>query len=129
MSSLKKITIQGFKSIHNLNEFELTNLNVLIGANGSGKSNFIEFFKMLREMAEERLQSFTLNAGGGDGFFFNGPKETKKIFAELRFGLNGYRFEFTPRTDNTIYISKEEVRYFGGSGQGDWDVIGGNEKE
>ena len=50
-ASLKKITIKGFKSIESLVDFEVRPLNVLIGANGAGKSNFVDFFRMLRAMA------------------------------------------------------------------------------
>ena len=38
--ALDKISIKGFKSIKELAGFELGNLNVLIGGNGAGKSNF-----------------------------------------------------------------------------------------
>ncbi|MCV3465252.1 AAA family ATPase, partial [Campylobacter lari] len=41
---LNNITIKGYKSIKDLSEFELKNLNILIGANGAGKSNFISVF-------------------------------------------------------------------------------------
>jgi predicted ATPase len=44
-NALDKLTIKGFKSIRVLEDFELTNLNVLIGGNGAGKSNFIDFFQ------------------------------------------------------------------------------------
>lgn len=43
---LKRLSIRGFKSIRELEDFELRNLNVLIGANGAGKSNFIALFQM-----------------------------------------------------------------------------------
>ncbi|CAH9017627.1 hypothetical protein NURINAE_00464 [Candidatus Nitrosacidococcus sp. I8] len=33
---INRLTIKGFKSIKTLEQFELKNLNVLIGANGSG---------------------------------------------------------------------------------------------
>ncbi len=46
--ALDKLTIKGFKSIKTLEDFELSSLNVLIGGNGVGKSNFIDFFRMLR---------------------------------------------------------------------------------
>ena len=39
---LKQITIKGYKSIKEA-EIELGNINILIGANGAGKSNFISF--------------------------------------------------------------------------------------
>jgi len=35
---------------------ELKRLNVLIGANGSGKSNFVGVFKLVREIVEDRDQ-------------------------------------------------------------------------
>lgn len=37
---IRDITIEGFKSIRSLQAFELRPLNILIGANGAGKSNF-----------------------------------------------------------------------------------------
>ena len=48
MPSLDRISIRGFKSIASLEDFELRKVNILVGANGSGKSNFLEFFAFLR---------------------------------------------------------------------------------
>jgi predicted ATPase len=62
MSSVKSITIIGYKSIRSLREFQLRNLNVLIGANGSGKSNFIGFFRLLNAMYEQQLETIRLVA-------------------------------------------------------------------
>ncbi|MGB5687041.1 MAG: AAA family ATPase [Candidatus Electrothrix sp.] len=51
---LSQLTIKGFKYIQNLEDFHLASLNVLIGGNGAGKSNFIEFFfRMLRDHIQE----------------------------------------------------------------------------
>jgi predicted ATPase len=47
--TIKKLTIEGFKSIRKLEDFELGSLNVLIGANGAGKSNFVGFFRLLHD--------------------------------------------------------------------------------
>ncbi|ETR70558.1 MAG: hypothetical protein OMM_08724 [Candidatus Magnetoglobus multicellularis str. Araruama] len=79
--------IKGFKSIKQIEDFELKNLNVLIGGNGAGKSNFIDFFRLLRSMMElslpglqnTNLQSFIKDGGGIHDFLFNGPKVTKEI--------------------------------------------------
>ena len=49
MAMLKKITIKGYRSIKDA-ALELHKLNVLIGANGAGKSNFVSFFKLLNEI-------------------------------------------------------------------------------
>lgn len=42
MTILNKISIEGFKSIKKA-DLTLGNLNVLIGANGAGKSNLLAF--------------------------------------------------------------------------------------
>jgi hypothetical protein len=56
MPTLSRLTVRGFKSIRALEDFELGSLNVLIGANGAGKSNFIGLFRMLSELVARRLQ-------------------------------------------------------------------------
>jgi len=55
---------RGFKSIRALEDFDLRALNVLIGANGAGKSNFIGVFRMLAELAEQRLQLYVREQDG-----------------------------------------------------------------
>ena len=117
--ALDKLTIKGFKSIRALEDFELTNLNVLIGGNGAGKSNFIDFFRMLRAMMElplpgltsANLQAYTADGGGSDDFLFNGPKVTEQIEVNTTFGLNGYRFKLAPTTDETFIINDERSFY------------------
>jgi predicted ATPase len=52
---LKEIKLAGFKSIREM-EVELKEINVLIGANGAGKSNFIDFFRLLIASTNKRLQ-------------------------------------------------------------------------
>ena len=48
MPKLKNLKIRGFRSIKEMT-LELRPLNVLIGANGAGKSNLIAFFKLVLE--------------------------------------------------------------------------------
>ncbi len=123
-SPLKKLTIRGFKSIERLEDFPLEKLNVLIGANGAGKSNFVEFFRMLRAFADEAFQKFVNERGGGDGFFFLGPQVTREIFVHLAFGNNVYEFELTPTAASGIQIADERVQYLGGHGIGGLRSIG-----
>jgi len=110
---VKSLTIKGFKSIRNLENLELRDLNVLIGANGTGKSNFISFFTMLHEMVEERLQLWATRQGSADRILSFGTNETKKIVAEIKFGLNGYRFTLVPGGDDRFTFSRED-HYFHG---------------
>jgi predicted ATPase len=52
--TIKKLTIEGFKSIRKLEDFPLRALNVLIGANGAGKSNFVGFFRVSPEAGHQK---------------------------------------------------------------------------
>lgn len=97
--NIRKLTISGFKSIQHLDEFYLDQLNILIGANGTGKSNFVSYFRMLNEMVESRLQSWTRNQGSADRIVSFGIKETDKIESFVEFGLNGYKFVLEPTVD------------------------------
>jgi predicted ATPase len=108
---LDRLTIRGFKSIKNLEDFDLKKLNVLVGANGAGKSNLISFFIMLRAMSEEGLAEFITTNGGADGFLFNGPKETTQIEAGLKFGYNEYEFTLTSTTSVKLMVKQETVVY------------------
>ncbi|MFZ2630350.1 MAG: AAA family ATPase [Desulfosalsimonadaceae bacterium] len=133
--SLDKLTIKGFKSIQALENFELTNLNVLIGGNGAGKSNFIDFFRMLRAMMElplpgfssANLQAYIADGGGSDDFLFNGPKITEQIEVETRFGPNGYRFKLAPTADETFIIN-DEARYYENGDAGWWKLGSGHSR-
>ncbi len=124
--SLDKISIEGFKSIRSLENLELSNINILVGANGAGKSNFVDFFRMLRAMAEGGLVSFVTKKGGADGFFFNGPKETQKIKAQLKFAQNEYRCTLEPTATNELMIKDESILWTGGGG---WKYKGGGKLE
>jgi predicted ATPase len=127
--SLDQITIQGFKSIRELKDFKLGKLNVLIGANGAGKSNLVDFFRMLRAMADGRFEKFIADGGGADGFFFNGPKETKQIRPHMKFGSNEFRFTLESTVASQMIISTEEVLYTGGRYDSDWHRYAGVQKE
>jgi predicted ATPase len=116
MPALDQITIKGFKSIRNLTDFKLHKLNILIGANGSGKSNLVSFFRLALEIAERRLQHHVLKQGGASTFLFNGARITKNILAELRFLTYGYRFELEPDVQGGMVLTEE---FFTRSDQGD----------
>jgi predicted ATPase len=110
--TIKKLTIEGFKSIRKLENFELRALNVLIGANGAGKSNFVRFFRLLREMIEQRLQvALATGEGGADGCLYLGPKITQEFVAKLYFDKHGYEFSLVPTFDNRLIFLDETVVY------------------
>ncbi len=113
MSVVKSLTITGYKSIRALHDFELNSLNVLIGANGAGKSNFIGLFRMLSEMVEEQLQVYVQRQGGPDAILHFGRETTDRMHAEFFFARNGYKFDLIPTSDNRL-IFENEISWFGG---------------
>lgn len=112
MAKLKRLSVRGFKSIRELNDFELRDLNVLIGANGAGKSNFISLFHLLSEMTEKRLQVFVQKQDGPDALLFGTRKRTQQIDVELYFARNGYRFSLSP-AGNRLIFAREETWFSG----------------
>jgi len=113
MSSVKSLSVSGYKSIRELRDFPLTNLNVLIGANGAGKSNFISLFRMLNEMVEQQLQVYVQTQGGPDALLHFGRNTSDKLHAEFYFDHNGYKFDLIPTNDNRL-IFGQEISWFGG---------------
>lgn len=114
MSSVKSLTIAGYKSIRELKNFPLTDLNVLVGANGAGKSNFINIFKLLNEMYEQQLQLYVQRQGGPDALLHFGRAVTERFHAEFYFANNGYKFDLLPTADNRLIFEKE-ISWFGGA--------------
>lgn len=104
---LERLSIRGYKSIRDLDDFHLRRLNVLIGANGSGKSNFIGFFRLLSQMIDGSMNLYVGRNGGADSFLYYGRKRTPVLSAELYFGNNGYKFELQPTQENRFVYARE----------------------
>jgi predicted ATPase len=126
---IDRLTIQRYKSILNLKDFKMTGLNVLIGANGSGKSNFVSYFRMLSELAEGRLQSWVRNQGSADRIVSFGVKETNKLTSFIEFGLNGYKFVLEPTIDGGFSFAEESLFFHGPSLGDKWIPLGSGHTE
>jgi predicted ATPase len=111
---LDRLTIRGFKSISELNDFKLGSLNVFVGANGAGKSNLIAFFRLLRALMADDLSKYVLQNGGVGDLLFNGRKTTAEMFFETHFGPRGYRFKITPGADEESFAITDEAIYYKG---------------
>jgi len=53
--AIRRLKVSNFRSFNEL-DVELGDFNVLIGANASGKSNFVEIFRFLRDIRKEGLR-------------------------------------------------------------------------
>lgn len=119
---LDRIEIQGFKSIRSLELF-LRPLNILIGANGSGKSNLISLFTLLNQAVEGNFQLFVRRNGGADAFLHYGQKHTEKITLHLTFGANAYSCAWVPTVEDSLLFESESIYYQGSGHSRPWNQL------
>ena len=108
------VTIKGFRSVASIEKLPLSSKNIIVGANGSGKSNFIGAFAFLHAVREGRLQDYVRRSGGANQLLHFGAKVTSKIEFELSFKdeMNRYRLILSLSEDDSLYPSYEQVAYW-----------------
>ena len=109
MSKLDYITVQGFKSIESVEELAIGPLTVLIGPNGSGKTNFVGVFSFLNAVREGRLQEYVVKAGGADKVLHFGSDATSRLHVRISFqqGVNQYEVDFEPNGADELLVVSE----------------------
>jgi len=112
MPALDKLHVQGFKSIRD-QEIELRALNVLIGANGSGKSNLLEVFHLLNRIVDGRLQLYVGKAGGADALLHFGRDATQEIRIRVTAGTYEYACQLVSTAKDTLVFQSEAARVDG----------------
>lgn len=136
---IQSVTIEGFRSLRSIQNLQLPQLTVLIGANGAGKSTLVRFFEMLSWMQKsQNLQEFVLRHGGGDDQFFMGARKTSRIHAEIQLttqsGFNDYHYRFDLNhlsAGDTVMVMNEAYRYSDKKkpGKARWTELGDVGKE
>ncbi|MCQ2974765.1 MAG: AAA family ATPase [Bacteroidales bacterium] len=105
---INTIKIKGYKSIKE-QIISLNQINILIGGNGIGKSNFISAFELMKAISQESLQKYVIENGGANSILHFGKRTTNTLSIELEFTnnnyLNRYTIELKENQDN-LYISK-----------------------
>jgi predicted ATPase len=104
------IEIEGYKSIKRA-RVDLKPINILIGANGAGKSNFISFFEFLNNVYEKKLQNYIALRGGEEKFLHNGSSVTNKIYFRIEFngGLNGYSATLERGDEGFVFLNERLI--------------------
>ena len=102
---MEHIEIIGYKSIRKL-ELGLKPINILIGSNGSGKSNFLSFFEFLNKLYDQKLTEHINTLGGEDKILHKGSKVTESISSKIRFGRNAYSFRLKRGADSFVFASE-----------------------
>ncbi len=101
---IEQVVIKNYKSIKDL-ELELNKINIFIGSNGVGKSNFISFFELVSKLYYQRLGSYTLEKGGIDNILYFGRKHSKNLYGLLDFdNNNAFFFNIIPSQSNKGFI-------------------------
>ncbi len=122
MQRLKRIELRGFKSIRTL-DLELRPLNVMIGANGAGKSNLVSFFKMIHEMMAGRLQLHVAASGRSSSILHFGPKITPQMEARLAFAMDdgeaAYNVQLRFAPTDTLVVADEMLEFPSADGSGE----------
>lgn len=103
------IEISGYKSIKNA-RIDLAPINIFVGANGSGKSNFLSVFDFLKQINNRNLQEY-VSLKGIDTFLHKGSKVTEEISMKLSFpSTNGYSFALK-KGETSFIFTKEGMWY------------------
>lgn len=107
---INKFSCHNFRNIH-ADDLEFEKINILIGPNNSGKSNFIKaitfFSEMLKNAGEGNLKSAFLNAvarNGWDHARYKHASEQEPIEFKWGISLNGQpvRYKFSYGVGNTV---------------------------
>ena len=113
-ATITEISIRGYKSIERLDRLALRPLNVLVGANGAGKSNLLNLISLLTAIVNRHLQRASQVEGGADALLHLGSRVTRELL--MRIVLAGDEFEIglVPTTDDRLIVGHEEIREWGG---------------
>ncbi len=116
-TKLNEVVIGGYKSIA-VDEpvtLQLKDVNILLGANGSGKSNIISFFRMLSFMMSRAFGVYVEKAGTSNSILHYGSKITSSMFGKLTFSdtdsIDTYRFSLMNAAPDRLIITEENVTW------------------
>ena len=138
---IDQVRIQGFRSLADVELLGIPKAAVLIGANGSGKSNFIRFFEMLSWMlGPRRLGEFVAMQGGADDQLFGGSKHSPQMGATVTMRTTAielatmqtssvqydYRISLAHAQPDRLIFTEEAFR--GPTGE-DWQHLGSGHTE
>ncbi len=124
MSVLDSITVEGFKSIASVQDLKLGPINVLIGLNGSGKSNFISVFSFLSDIRWGFLKDYVMRAGGADRILHFGSRTTKEATIWVVYDNGEFEYRLTLAATETdglyprVEIIFKHFNFAGGSWRG-----------
>lgn len=114
---LEKVVIKGYKSISFDNPVTLSlgSVNLLLGANGAGKSNIVSFFKMLNYMMSKSFARYVETVGTANSLLHYGSKRTPGLEGTLTFSdgksEDVYHFRLSNAAPDRLIVTEETIRW------------------
>jgi predicted ATPase len=129
MTRLKKIEIVGFRVFDKF-EAEVENLQVLVGANGAGKSSFFEFLRFLRAGATTEIPYQIVTGWPGQCVFYDSKREDGSMGWSIDFDVDAlrrirYRGALLGPVGKPV-VPMEHI-YVKEKDEGDWEVLASRE--
>ncbi len=121
LGKLDKLKINGYKSIKSV-EVNFKSINILIGANGVGKSNFIGFFNFVRKLVEKELELYVAQLGGANKILHFGKKVTHELNFSMLFKPNAYVVSFISNEQDKLIFQKEYAYFYGDYKNNKYDI-------
>lgn len=124
--SLTRVTVQGFRSIRDIDLADIGRATVLIGPNGAGKSNLLSLLRLAPLLRTRSLRRFVAENGGAAGLLYKNPKVTPQARIRLEFhqetGDNAYEAVLAYTSgDNLIFL--EELVAFRATADQPWKTF------
>lgn len=120
--SLYSISLTNFKSFREAKDIKFGAINILIGANGAGKTNLISFFKLLNNIMNKNLQVYVKTTGRANSYLYFGVKKSPFLQGEIQFInsskiSNRYQFQLTPTSDGGFVFENESSAFNWGNNE------------
>ena len=131
LNCIESLRVKGFRSLADVEIDNMPRATLLIGANGSGKSNLVRFFEMMSWMIRApRLNGFVQRYGGANDQLFGGSKISLQMEAQLAIrtncGRNDYRFTLEYAQPDRFQFVDEAFRFtrVGSGAAAPWQKLG-----
>lgn len=110
---IKQLNIEGFRSLRNVSWFP-GDLNVIIGPNGTGKSNLLRFLELISVSAQGKLGKYIQSLGGMEPIVWDGVAASIKFMLETtpeggELGPETYDLELARLGAGSSYKVEKEI--------------------
>ncbi|GAA3063920.1 AAA family ATPase [Actinokineospora globicatena] len=105
--AVREIEVEGFTSISHAT-VRLGRINVFVGANGAGKSNFIRVLELLGRIADRELRLY-VGVNGGASAMLDQITPAREIRLVLRGPARSYTAHLVPGANDEMIFAKEVI--------------------